>query len=822
MKRVLFSLFLLFLSIVGMGQTPEEFLGYPLGTRFTPHHQVAAYFKEVASAHSHIKLENYGKTYEGRPLLMAIISSKENMERLEAIRIHNLEMARTGKKPDAQWPAILWLSYNVHGNEASSTETAMKVLHILASAKDDLVSAWLKNTVVIIDPCLNPDGRERYVQFYQSVSGKSPNPDPTAREHEEPWPGGRTNHYYFDLNRDWAWQSQQETQQRLKAYHDWLPQVHVDFHEQNYNDPYYFAPAAEPIHREVTSWQRDFQVTVGKNNARYFDEKGWAYFTKERFDLLYPSYGDTYPLYNGSIGMTYEQGGIRAGLAVITANGDTLTLRDRIDHHLTTSIATLETTSLHAGRLLSEFASYFHQSIHQPSSAYKSYVIKGQNLSRIHQLASLLEKNKIQFRYGGDRQSNGFNYETLRNENFRLERNDLIIPLNQSKSVLINVLFEPETFVSDSNTYDITAWALPYAYGLKAYATKEALHGQYDEVEDPALSIPAITNPYAWVLKWEGMEDTRLLIALQQQQVKVRYAEEAFSSSGRQYPVGSLLVYRAENERLFSANPQFLMQLANRYRRKPIPLASGFVDRGKDLGSSVYPLLTPPKVAVLSGPETSSQNLGEIWHFFEQELNYPLLQVSSQQLAHLNNQKINTLIIPDGRYTERLVEQVSTWISNGGKLILIEDAFQPFVGKKNFHLKKKEHSPSAHAGSLKKFSEKDSDDLSNAIPGAIYKVHLDKSHPLTLALGDHYYTLKTDAQIYEPMSEGYNAGLLKADSYISGIAGSEIRKKLQSGMLFGTQSFGRGQVVYLGTNPLFRSFWQNGKQLFTNALFMSH
>ncbi|MFA6277384.1 MAG: M14 metallopeptidase family protein, partial [Pedobacter sp.] len=348
MKKYL--LFLLFLSVsttsvLAQTPSPDEFLGYPLGSHFTPHQKVVDYFKKVASTNKNIQLQTYGKTYEGRELILAVISDKDNMDKLEQIRTTNLSLANADKSgvKTAKQPAILWLSYNVHGNEANSTETAMKVLYTLASAKDSNTAAWLKNTVVIIDPCLNPDGRERYVSYFNMISGVLPNPDPSAREHSEPWPGGRPNHYYYDLNRDWAWQTQIETQQRLIAYHKWMPQVHVDFHEQSYNEPYYFAPAAEPVHQDITPWQREFQITVGKNNAKYFDENGWQYFTKERFDLLYPSYGDTYPLYNGAIGMTYEQGGIRAGLSVITADGDTLTLKDRIDHHFTTSMATLET-----------------------------------------------------------------------------------------------------------------------------------------------------------------------------------------------------------------------------------------------------------------------------------------------------------------------------------------------------------------------------------------------------------------------------------------------------------------------------------------------
>src|SRR5882757_3687200 len=342
----LIALFLVFISLTAFSQSvpsPETFLGYKLGDHYTHHYKIVSYFKEVArTLPSQVKLEQYGETYEGRPLLLAFIASPENLQKLEDIRRNNLRLAgvlKDGTAPDDTAPAIVWLSYNVHGNEPSSSEAAMKTLYDLVDPVNGRSKEWLRNTVVVIDPCINPDGRDRYVNWFTMAVGRNPNPDPQSREHHEPWPGGRSNHYNFDLNRDWAWQTQIETQQRLKRYNAWLPQVHVDFHEQGFNNPYYFAPAAEPYHDVITPWQRDFQVQIGKNNAKYFDQHGWLYFTKEEFDLFYPSYGDTYPTYNGAIGMTFEQGGLSAGLAVRTTDGDTLTLAQRVEHHFTTGVS---------------------------------------------------------------------------------------------------------------------------------------------------------------------------------------------------------------------------------------------------------------------------------------------------------------------------------------------------------------------------------------------------------------------------------------------------------------------------------------------------
>jgi hypothetical protein len=322
LKKIILISACLFIFSISFSQikSPEEFLGYSIGSRFTPHYKLVSYFQYVAeNSPNTVKLEKYGETNEHRPLYLAFISSAENTANLENIRMNNMRLANLAKDkmmPAENSPAIVWLSYNVHGNEAASSEASMLTLFSLIDPKNTSTREWLKNTVVIIDPCLNPDGRDRYVNWYQSVVGNQYNPLAMSREHSEPWPRGRSNHYNFDLNRDWAWQTQLESRQRVAQYNQWLPQVHVDFHEQSYNAPYYFAPAAQPYHEVITKWQRDFQKIIGKNNAKYFDKNGWLYFTNERFDLLYPSYGDTYPIYNGSIGMTYEQGGIGAGLGM--------------------------------------------------------------------------------------------------------------------------------------------------------------------------------------------------------------------------------------------------------------------------------------------------------------------------------------------------------------------------------------------------------------------------------------------------------------------------------------------------------------------------
>ncbi|MEN9599412.1 MAG: hypothetical protein RL596_1731, partial [Bacteroidota bacterium] len=421
-------------------QSPEQFLGYKVGTRFTRHHRIVEFAKAIAQAKPDmVKIEKYGETNEGRELMLAFVSSPENLQKLDLIRINNLRLAGLAKDrmaPQTETaPAIVWLSYNVHGNEAASSEAFLLTIHALVDPNNAQTKEWLKNTVVIMDPCINPDGRDRYINWYNSVVGSAYNTDPISREHAEPWPGGRSNHYNFDLNRDWAWQTQVETQQRIKKYKEWMPQIHVDYHEQGFNEPYYFAPAAEPLHEVITPWQREFQYTIGRNHAKYFDSNNWLFFTKERFDLLYPSYGDTYPVYNGAIGMTYEQGGIRAGLGIINNDGDTLTLVDRAQHHFTTGLSTIEMSAKNKQKLVAEFKQFFDDSRNAKNTEYKTYVFTAKDENKLAALKTLLDQNGIEYGSLSTKTFRGFNYFTGKDDAFTDEGFHIAVSAYQPRSI---------------------------------------------------------------------------------------------------------------------------------------------------------------------------------------------------------------------------------------------------------------------------------------------------------------------------------------------------------------------------------------------------
>ncbi|WP_411031716.1 M14 family metallopeptidase [Spongiimicrobium sp. 3-5] len=815
MKHFLFALALLLSmsSVAQKLQSPSAFLGYPVGTQFTRHYEVVAYYKHVAETMpSRVQLIEYGQTNERRPLILAYISSEENMRNLEHIRQEHLKSTLgdvNGSK------AIVWLSYNVHGNESASTEASMLTLYELLTAK----SSYLENTIVIMDPCINPDGRDRYSNWYNQYKNTPYTVDPNSKEHHEGWWSGRSNHYMFDLNRDWAWLTQIESRQRLKKYNQWLPHVHADFHEQGVDDPYFFAPAAEPFHEVITDFQRKFQVTIGKNHARYFDAKGWFYFTKEVYDLFYPSYGDTYPSYNGAIGMTYEQGGSgHAGLAVINNLGDTLTLKDRIAHHYTTGLSTVEVASKNFSELTEEFKNFYKNKNYK----YKSYVLYG-NTDNMDALTTLLDQHEIQYGATNSSTAKGYHYSRAKNGSYRIPKENLVISTNQSKATLVKVLFEPNAKLSDSITYDITAWSLPFAYGLEAIAS-ESLVSTEAYRKAPAEQIAYSENAYAFISDWNSMKDARFLSRLLQKGIRVRYAKKPFTLDGKSYDSGSLIITKADNAK----HQDFLATLktVSEDHNKSLTIANtGFVDEGKDFGSQYVEMVPNSKVAVLSGEPTSTLRFGEVWHFFEQQLNYPVTVIDSDYIRQVDLSTYDVLILPSGtygdRFKERYLDKLKVWVNNGGKLIAMGGAIKGITGENGFGLAAKEIEKDS-AAQVSIYDQTRREQIKNSITGAIFKTNVDNTHPLAFGYSDTYFSLKLGNSAYAFIDEGTVSYIGDSTEPVAGFAGSEAQKRIKNTTVFAMEQHGKGKLVYMVDNPLFRGFWESGKLFFVNALFMAN
>ena len=843
---------LLSLPVQSQVETPAEFLGYELGDRFTRHHKVVDYAQSLADGSDRAVWMPYGRTSEYRDLGLLIVTSEANHARLESLRQANL--ARTeGKGLPADDPgvAFVYLSYNVHGNEAVCTEAALRTMHALVSGEDAGgrdVAAWLDQAVVLIDPCVNPDGRDRYVAFQDRTSGLTPDADLSTVEHDEPWPGGRSNHFMFDMNRDWAWQTQVETQGRVTAYRHWMPQVHVDFHEQGINSPYYFAPAAEPFHKIISPWQRKCQEHIGANNARWFDARGALYFTREVFDLFYPAYGDTWPLYNGAIGMTYEQGGSgRAGRAALTSLGDTLTLAYRIQNHHESGLSTVEESVRRAGELVEEFANYHQRNIEAPFGAYRGYVFPaGQDAAKMAELRRLLDANGID--YGTAPAASGvraYDYATGRTGKRTVRQGDLLIDARQPHGGILQVLMDPDPVLSDSMTYDITAWALPHALGLDALALTSPLSVAGEWVK-PARAQRA-TGPeqaYAWVLPGHGADAIRGLASLLKDGVTVRRADTGFAVDGQVFAAGDFVITRRNNEGVADMAGA-LARASQAAGTRALAVTSGRVTSGYDFGSSHYDAIQAPRVATIVGPGVSSLSAGEIWHHFETKLDYPLNRVGAMDELDLDN--LDVVILPSGWYRMGDDERstLADWVRSGGQLVAVGGACSAFAGQDGWGLERyadgeraeieaaeaavqeaaderNAHDRSAQGLDPLPFTDRGRDRLRYDLPGAIFRAAVDDSHPLADGYGTEYMTLRTSGRRYATLEDGNVAVLPPGDQGrpFSGHAGEMAIPGQAGSLVAGVHNMGRGSVVYLVDNPLFRAFWKSGHRFFDNAVFL--
>ena len=832
--------------------TPAEFLGYELGDRFTRHHSVVDYAQALADASPKAIWEPYGRTSEYRELGLLIVTSEANHARLEALRAANL--ARTegkGLASDDPGVAFVYLSYNVHGNEAVCTEAALRTMHALVSGKDageGDVASWLDRAVILIDPCVNPDGRDRYVAFQDRTTGLLPDVNPGTVEHDEPWPGGRSNHYMFDMNRDWAWQTQRETKGRVSAYRRWMPQVHVDFHEQGVNSPYYFAPAAEPFHKIISPWQRKCQEHIGANNARWFDARGALYFTREVFDLFYPAYGDTWPLYNGAIGMTYEQGGSsRAGRAITTSLGDTLTLAYRILNHHESGLSTVEESANRAEELVQQFADYHRKNVEDPFGDYAGYVFPAeQDAAKMAELFRLLDANGIVYGKAPAAASvQAYDYSSGRTSKRTVRAGDLLIDAHQPHGGILQVLMDPDPELSDSMTYDITAWALPHAMGLNALALSSRLRtaGPWEEAPTAQRGAGA-ARPYGWVLPGGGADAIRGLASLLSEGVTVRRADTGFSLDGQVFKAGDFVITRRNNETVADLAGACI-RAGKAAGVSAVAVSSGRVTTGYDFGSSHYDAIQAPRIATVSGEGVSSLSAGEIWYHFENNLRYPIHRVGD--IADLDLDNLDVVILPSGWYRmdEGDRNDLASWVRGGGQLVAVGGACSAFSGQDGWGLERyaegeradiqeeedrvqeaaderNAHDNAAQGLDPLPFAAQGRDRLRYDLPGAIFRAAVDDTHPLADGYGSEYMTLRTSGRRFAALEEGNVAVLPPGDQGrpFSGHAGEMSIPAQKGSLVAGVHSMGQGSVVYLVDNPLFRAFWKSGHRLFDNAVFL--
>ena len=819
--------------------SPAEFLGYQPGETFTPHHRIEDYLRYLADKSDRVLLQKYGQTYESRPLLLLIISSPAHLRDLEKIRKDHARLrdkTATGRESlITTLPAVAWLSYGVHGNESSSAETALQVAWTLAAARDSLTRAILTNLVVIIDPLLNPDGRERYVNWYRSAAGNRANADPNSVEHIEPWPGGRGNHYYFDLNRDWAWATQKETRARLRVYREWYPQVHVDFHEMGANSSYFFFPPQGPILQDLPASTLTWMERYGQANARAFDRRGWPYYTAENFDLFYPGYGDSWPSINGAIGMTYEQAGHgAAGALYRRKDGTLLTLADRIRHHFVSSLTTLQTTAAHRVERLRDYAAFWKKGA---KDAFKGYILQSMaSQARLQELVHTLRMQGIDVLQVDEQRKVSGAVHVVDGEKkaIRLSAQDYFVPLDQQNSRQVRILFEPNPALSDTFFYDITSWSMPAAFGVHAYRVKKSPRTTRGKASPAVRETDAADPPYAWVLPWDDVPSAGFLSDLLEENVRCYATRKTIQVGSREFRPGSIIIPRWANTQKKNLSG-LIRRLSTKWAVSPQRLSTGLTLKGPDLGSTNNVAWIPaPATAVLTGEGISPTSYGAVWFLFDQKIEHPFAALPLRSLRRVDLARYKTLVMPDAfapwstLLDSVTVKKLRHWLQSGGRLIAIGSATEFLTqGKKSISkitMRKdttaaKEKKKKDEEKARQTWQEKQHQRMLNRVSGAVYRMHVDITHPIGFGLERQIFTIKRGTRAFDLTGKAHHAGIFQNDAWTAGYISKENRSLLKNSSGVAVERVGKGVLILFADDPNFRMFWRVTSALFLNAVF---
>ena len=813
-------------QISGPPPTPAEFFGFPLGEDFASYHQVAEYARMLADVSPLASYSRYGESVEGRELFHLVLASEANHLRLGEILAANAELTSQTTSPARadqiarSNPAVVYFSYGVHGNESSSTQSALWSAHDVITNADEMRGV-LDSLIIVIDPVANPDGRDRYVTWYRSVVGAAPNPNPETREHREPWPGGRSNHYMFDLNRDWAWMTQPETRARISSWWEWNPQVHVDFHEMSPNSSYFFFPASAPINPIYPEYILDWGARFGQQNSQTFDARGWDYFTGEKYDMFYPGYGDSWPSLHGAIGMTYEQaGGGAAGLAYRRNDAEVLTLDHRIAQHRASGNTTLRTAAAGKTELLLNFAEAHRTAgVGHPDVL----IVPNGNPERVEALVEHLEGQGIRV----ERALVGFRHEDATPYPGHEARREfpagtIRVPAQQPRGRLAVTLLQPETELRAQYSYDITAWSLPYAYGVEAHQAVSAP----PSIWGPASAAGTVSEigrvqgvPYGYLVP-PGDEAAAGVIRYLRAGGLVRTLGTPSRFEGRTWPAGTwYLRGSADDEVARRIEDAGLGGIA-------VPVLTGRSEEGIDLGSEGNPPLRLPRIGLIGGDGIIPTSYGAHWYYLDNDLQLSFDALLLQDLGDLDLRPYHVLILPDTRVEldEAVSERLSDWIEQGGRLVAVAGGSEAAAELAEVEMRGEgamERRPDLLRPTRE---ERERQEWADDAHGAILEAHLDPRHPLTWGSSfdqhpDRIFILNGGDRIFEPADNLEAVAWFEDDlEATSGVISGERLARMEEGAWLVSRSYGSGEIILFADDPLFRLFWKATMPLYRNAL----
>jgi hypothetical protein len=808
--------------------TPEVVIHHRIGTRHTRPAQLVDYFRAVAETSDRVVLGQHGLTHQGRPLIHAIVTAPENHGRLDQIRAANLRLSDSPTAVDdnaiASMPTIAYMGYSVHGNEASGSEAALLLLYHLAAGDGPAVRAMLENMVVIIDPSLNPDGRARFVEWVNHNRGSIATVDPQDREHNAPWPGGRTNHYLFDLNRDWLPAVHPESQGRLALFHAWRPQIHSDFHEMGGGATYFFQPG-EPARDNPNTPSSTIELTgaVAEYHARALDRIGALYYSREQFDDFYYGKGSTYPDVNGAIGILYEQASSR-GLRAETDFGE-LTYAATIRNQFLTSISTLTAAVSMRERLLRHQRDFyagapaFARSV--PVAAYVWSI--DPDRTRAQELVGLLQRHRIRV-HQLDRpvQVEGRRFEPGR---------AFIVPVDQPQARLVQGMMERRLEFQDSLFYDISSWTLPYASGLDYGEVRgrvtQLLGPVLDPVEPDGGAVVGGEATYAYVMGWDRRYAPRALNRLLEAGVRpilVRTPFEADIHGRREaFLPGSIVIPVHGRDATASPAPDSLHRLVRRLAENDHvvihALATGLTPAGPDLGSPSAAVLTPRRVALLAGPGTRSYEVGEAWHLLDRtmEISVSLLDVDRVATADLGRYDVLVMAGFTAGLDDRAENRLRDWVRAGGTLVAT-GATVRWAARTTWIDVATIDAPVDSASVP--YADVRTRAGAQVIGGAIFEATMDTTHPVAFGMPERAALFRNHTAFLQPVSRpGTVVGRYSDRPLLSGYISQPNLAAIAGTPAIVAHREGGGRVIVLADNPAFRAFWHGTERLLLNAVF---
>jgi Zinc carboxypeptidase len=801
--------------------TPQKFLGYQVGEQHVTPYETITYMKELARLSDRFKVEMYAKTFENRELLLVTVTSPQNHAHIDQIKIEHQKLvnpSESGNLNLQKMPIVVWMGYSVHGNEASGTNSNLMSAYYLAAAQGDGIDSLLNETIILIDPTINADGGNRFATWVNINRSNNLVSDINSREFSETWPGGRSNHYWFDMNRDWLYQQMPESKGRLMKFYDWRPNILTDHHEMGSNSSFFFQPGI-PARTHPLTPKRNIELTVkfGKYQAAGLDKIGSAYYTQENYDDFYYGKGSTLPDVNGSIGILFEQASSRGHLQE-TTNG-LLSFPFTVRNQFTATLSTLRAGREMRVELLEHMRSFYKET---STDVVKSYVFGGGNDAvKTWEMVNMLKRNQIEVYHLSKNES--IAGDDLHNQGFSKE-NAFIVPMNQPQHRLIKSMFEKRTKFEDSLFYDISAWSLQYCMNVPMVEAKTAISlGEKVEKNDFPKGKVYGKSPYAYFFEWNSYYAPRAAYELLKKGYNLKVAVEPLTAivEGKEktFDYGTIQIFSN------GSDPSALLQtLAERDGIDFYATQTGLTPEGIDLGSEKFRKMRLPKVLMLGGAGVQSTDAGEIWHLLDTRINIPLTIADIETANRTSLEKYTHIVLASGNYNNLSDEKIKRFVQGGGVLVAMTDAIEWVASKKIANITIKEKPDNNGNGEKRPYNQQEKYTGALETAGTIFEAKIDPSHPLCFGYQQSKLALFKDNNIFmEDTKNPYNTPLIFTENpLLAGYVHPKNEKLIKNSPAVIALNVGSGRVIAMSENPNFRAFWYGTNKLFLNALFFGN